>query len=262
MKRFVMMLAVLLLVLCGCTYNLEFPLPSETVQITEPIATEPVTEPVVTQPPETQPEHSALYIPDLPAEDVVRYYNEVVLSAEYVNDGDPSKVQKWDTEIVYLIYGETTPEDREVLESFTEWLNTIQGFPGIRETTVDAEANLRIYFCTADEMINILGDNFYGNDGGVTFWYDNNRIYNEIICIRKDMDQELRNSVILEEIYNGLGPVQDTDLREDSIAYSGFSQPQSLTAVDELLLKLLYHPQIGCGMDAAQCERVIHQLYY
>ena len=83
-----------------------------------------------------------------------------------------------------------------------------------------------------------------------------------MICIRTDIDQQVRNSVIMEEIYNGLGPVQDTSLRKDSIIYSGFSQPQWLTAVDELIVKLLYHPDIKCGMDAAACESVIRSVYY
>jgi hypothetical protein len=30
--------------------------------------------------------------------------------------------------------------------------------------------------------------------------------------------------VILEEVYNGLGPVQDTALRPDSLIYSDFSE--------------------------------------
>ena len=68
--------------------------------------------------------------------------------------------------------------------------------------------------------------------------------------------------MILEEIYNGLGPIQDTDLRSDSIIFSGYSTPQHLTAVDELLLRLLYHPQLTCGMDSAACQSAIRQLYY
>lgn len=259
MKRFVTLTVLFIIVLCGCDIQ---PDDFNVLETTESVYTEPVTEPVVTQAPETQPEHSSLYIPGLPAEDVIKYYNEVVLSAEFVNSGDPSRVQKWEDEILYIINGEPTPKDREVLQAFTAWLNTVEGFPGIRETSVDAEANLRIHFCTYEKLLQILGDNFQGMDGGVTFWDDNDRIYQGTICIRTDLEQELRNSVILEEIYNGLGPVQDTDLREDSIAYSGFSQPQSLTVVDELILKLLYHPQIQCGMDASQCETVIRQLYY
>ena len=68
--------------------------------------------------------------------------------------------------------------------------------------------------------------------------------------------------MILEEIYNGLGPIQDTSMRSDSIIYSEFSQPQNLTDIDELLLKLLYHPDILPGMNAQQCEQVIRALYY
>jgi hypothetical protein len=107
-----------------------------------------------------------------------------------------------------------------------------------------------------------MGKDYGDVDGAVTFWYDvNNVIFDEIICIRTDLAQEVRNSVIMEEIYNGLGPVQDTALREDSLIWQGYSIPQELTAVDELILKLLYHPDIQCGMDARQCEEVIRMLY-
>jgi hypothetical protein len=111
-------------------------------------------------------------------------------------------------------------------------------------------------------MIDLMGENYYGMDGAVTFWYLYDEIYDAIICYRTDLDQYLRNSVILEEIYNGLGPIQDTSLRSDSIIYSEFSQPQELTDIDELLLKLLYHPDILPGMNAQQCEQVIRALYY
>jgi hypothetical protein len=59
-----------------------------------------------------------------------------------------------------------------------------------------------------------------------------------------------------------LGPIQDTGLRPDSIIYQEYSEPQELTEVDELILKLLYHPDILPGMNAAQCEEVIRRLYY
>ena len=100
-------------------------------------------------------------------------------------------------------------------------------------------------------------------DGAVTFWYNgSNQIYDATICYLEDMEGPVRRSVILEEIYNGLGPVQDTWSRADSIIYSGYSEPQNLTEIDELILKLLYHPAIECGMDAQECEAVIRSLYY
>lgn len=208
-------------------------------------------------------EHSEYYIPGVSVEDVVRYFNEVSLDAEFVNSGDPTKLQRWETPIKYICTGEATNEDKEVMESLMEWLNTVEGFPGIYEAESETDANLHIYFCEEKEYLSKMGDNYQGTDGGVTFWYNGaNQIYDGIIGYRTDIAQEIRNSVILEEIYNGLGPVNDTQLREDSLIYSGYSTPQSLTDIDELIIKLLYHPQMQCGMDAAACEEVIRKIYY
>ena len=123
---------------------------------------------------------------------------------------------------------------------------------------------MKLYFCADNqEMVDILGDNFWGCDGGVTFWYDGqNSIYNANICILQDLSPTLARSVIMEEIYNGLGPVQDTDLRPYSLIYSGYSEPQNMTSMDLLILQLLYSPQMQCGMDQTQCEAIIRTLYY
>lgn len=235
----------------------EAPIPETTAAATLPPETAAPTEPA-----ETQPEHSEFYIPGLSVDDVILYFNEVCLDAEFVNSGDASVVQKWVMPIRFLVQGSPTEEDLTILSDFAAWLNTIEGFPGISETQEYVDANLRIHFCDQDELLLIMGDQFTGMDGAVTFWYENDEIYDATICYRTDLDQELRNSVILEELYNGLGPIQDTWLREDSIIYAGYSEPQELTAVDELVLKLLYRRELQCGMDARECEILIRELYY
>ena len=63
-------------------------------------------------------------------------------------------------------------------------------------------------------------------------------------------------------IYNGLGPVQDTDLRGDRLIYSGYTTPQEPTRMDMLIMELLYHPSLRCGMNSAECAEVIRLLYY
>ena len=231
---------------------------------TEPVTTIPVTEPSTqaSAEPPTAPPHSDLYIPGLPVEDVIVYFNEVCLDAEIVNAGDATRLQKWAEPIYFMRNGSPTDADIQTLTGFTAWLNTVEGFPGIYETQNPAEANIQFHFCSKDEMLSLMGNHFEGMDGAVTFWYEADRIYSAIICCRADLDQTLRNSVILEELYNGLGPIQDTALRSDSIIYSEYSEPQDLTEEDRLILKLLYHPRMQCGMDAAACEAVIRQLYY
>jgi hypothetical protein len=209
--------------------------------------------------------HSELYIEGVSVEDVIRYFNEVVLDSEFSDGGNSKLIQKWANPIVYWVGGTPTDEDLAVLESFMNTVNEISGFPGFVAGDREWLSDLRIYFCDGQEMENRMGSNFANGlfDGAVTFWYDGeNRLYSEVICIRYDIDQRIRNSVIQEELYNGLGPVQDTILREDSIIYQYGSDVQSLSAVDLLLLQLLYHPEIQRGMNAEECETVIRQLYY
>ena len=269
--RFLVCLILCIMCLTGCDRLL----PSIFEPATEPIITEPATEPStepatepVTEPtepatePATKPLHSEFYIPDLAVEDVIRYFNEVCLDAEFSHAGDATLLQKWNTTIYYRLNGEYTDEDYATFISFCDWLNTIDGFPGIYAAEDNSQVNMRIYFCTQEVMLTIMGDTFIDTDGCVTYWYENDEIYDADICYRTDLDQYLRNSVILEEIYNGLGPIQDTQLRPDSIIYAAFSQPQALTEIDELILRLLYHPDIKCGMTAEECENVIRSLYY
>ena len=206
--------------------------------------------------------HSPIYIPNLSVDDIVTYFNEVCCDSELVYGGDPAFVQKWVSPIYYTLEGTYTNEDIAVLDRFVSWLNTVEGFPGIFVTDDISKRNLRICFSSESEMINEMGYNYYGLDGAVTFWYMDNEIYDAIIFCRSDIDQETRNSVILEELYNGLGPVQDTSLREDSIIYQGFSIPQNLTPIDELIFRILYCPDIKVGMSAAECETVIRTLYW
>lgn len=269
-KQLLILLA-LLLILClsaGCSSTEppseptipDLPTVSDENNTTPPETTIPETEEATE--PATEPEHSQLYIPGITVEDVILYFNEVCLDSEIINSGDPSYVQKWTTPVCYTLYGEYTDEDLVTLSSFADWLNKIEGFPGISEVQMPETANLRIHFCSQSDMVDLMGENFYGMDGAVTFWYSYDEIYDSIICYRTDLDQHLRNSVILEEIYNGLGPIQDTSLRSDSIIYSEFSDPQELSDIDELILKLLYHPNILPGMSAEQCETIIRQLYY
>ena len=247
-----------LCLLLGCAHrHAPATQPTKHTAATTLAPTEPTTVPT------TVPEHSELYLPTVSVEDVIRYFNEVCLNAEFVNAGDPTKLQKWVVPIRYFIYGTYTEEDMETLDGFVSWLNQIDGFPGMHEVSVPELANLQIHFCGPEAYLDLMGSQFYGTDGGVTFWYNGaDQIYDAVIGYRTDLDQKVRNSVILEEIYNGLGPVNDTELRMTSVIYAGYSVPQSLSEEDKLILRLLYHPQMQCGMDAAQCEEVIRQLYY
>ena len=272
MKRCILYLIIILTFfsLDACAQNEHHTESSPYSETASPVtSTSTPTESEFTESEPTEPEttvtaslHSPLYIPDVPVEDVIRYFNEVCLDSEFVHGGDPHYIQKWCEPLYYTLEGTYTDTDIAVLDKFADWLNNLEGFPGISQTQDPVRQNLRICFGNSQDMTSLMGPEYTYMDGAVRFWYVNDEIIDSIICYRTDINQYTRNSVILEEIYNGLGPIQDTNLRTDSIIFQGYSEPQWLTPMDELILRLLYHPDILPGMDAQQCEQIIRTLYH
>lgn len=205
--------------------------------------------------------HSSLYIEGVSVEDVIAYFAEVCLDTEYGDKTDGTRIRKWTEPVYYTVGGEPTERDMAVLTDFVGKINAIEGFPGMYP--VESLGDLEIYFYDQVNFENLMGSDFIGSWGGVTFWFDGlYQIYYETISVRTDIPQDARDSIICEEIYNGLGPVQDTSMRDDSLINQWSNSNYTMSAVDELILKLLYHPSITAGMDYAQCEAVIRQIYY
>lgn len=265
MKRSLILFSILAIVLCSCADSGREPeitlqTTSEEQNFTEPIpeATAATTEP-------TKPPHSDLCHPYYTLQQIQEYFEEVVLDVEYSDGvGDASLVQKWKEPILYRFFGTPTEEDQAVLESFFEQLNELEGFPGIFPAKEEAVENLRISFLEPNVFRDSFSSVVNGEDafGATEFWYDieTNEIYSARIGYRTDLDQITRNSILMEEIVNTLG-ISDTLIREDSITYQYSNENLILSDVDWILLKLLYHPEIQCGMDREACKAVISKLY-
>lgn len=216
---------------------------------------------------ETQSQfHSSIYHSDYTVDQIIQYFEEIVLDMEYSDgEGDVTLVQKWTSPIRYRYYGEYTNEDINVLNDLFEKLNKISGFPGIYEAQEDETENLTISFLDPHSFEDSFSDILDGEDafGATQFWYytESNEIHTAKIGYRTDLDQQKRNSILLEEVINMLG-IDDTKLREDSIVYQYSDDNTSLSTVDEIIIKLLYDPQIKCGMDFEKCKEIIKKLYY
>ena len=92
---------------------------------------------------ENKPIHCSFYSENYSVEDVIKYFDEVVLDSEYSSgDGDVTLVQKWEGPIYYVMEGHSE-KDRLILEGLFDELNKIDGFPGIYKsdglvsTTID-----------------------------------------------------------------------------------------------------------------------------
>ena len=231
---------------------------------TNDTANETVTERVPTE--QTSPPHSQLYLPGYTALQIWQYFQEVVLDMEYTDGtGDPTLVQKWTSPIRYRIYGTPTDEDYAVLTDLFAQLNAVPGFPGIYAAAEEESENLTLSFLQSDDFRNQFSDVIHGEEayGAAQFWYytATNEIYTARIGYRTDVDQNVRNSILIEEIINTLG-ITDTVLREDSIVYQYSDENTVLSDVDWIILQILYDPAIQCGMGAETCAIVVQNLYY
>lgn len=255
---------VLVLTLCGCAAPIQ---PTTVPETTVPATTVPeTTVPETTTPSTTAPLHSSLYREGFEVEEVLTYFREVANQIEYNNGtGDPALIQKWLSPLVYRIDGSPTEEDLLVLRAFCDRLNTVPGFPGIREAQEHEFENLTLSFLDPDSFRERFSDAVHGEDawGATQYWYytETNEIHTAAIGYRTDIPQADRSSIILEEIVNTLG-ISDSELRSDSIVYQHSNENLSLSDIDWLLLELLYHPDINTSMDAEMCETIIRDLYY
>ena len=198
-------------------------------------------------------------------DEVVTYFQEVVHYSEYsYGSGRADVVHKWEKPIYCQLNGNYTEEDRRTVQEIFYKLNQIEGFPGIYFSPDEQTTTVQIYFYDEATMLQEFGHliNYEAADGLMTYWYSNstNAIVQADVCCRSDVPQTLRNSVIVEEIFNMLGMPNDTETRTDSILYQYGSSVTEPSELDWLLTRLLYDARMLCGYDREQSRDVIRIL--
>lgn len=199
-------------------------------------------------------------------EEVVEYFGDVALQTEFAGSSNNSNLlRRWGDPIRCYIYGEPTSEDLLLIDALFAELNNIPGFVGIHIADDSDEANVRIHFATGEEYDDLATQYVSGaSDGFATCWYytDSNRYYEAEVGICMDVTQTTRNSVILEELVQMLGLLNDSYLYEDSIFYQSFNEPQWPSDLDWIMVQLLYHPLIEPGMTYEDCAELIPDILY
>ncbi len=205
--------------------------------------------------------HSVYYADRVSVDKMAYYFNDVCYGSEYGASVSKQTLTKWQDPIMLYIDGVATMSDYEILTDFLDFLNDIDGFPGIMQIHDKTQANLVIHFYGQAQFAAETERN--DADGLATYNYNNQTgvITDGDVYIRTDIDQTNRNSVILEEMYQILGPTKDTLVRKDSIIYQRGNAPK-LSKEDESIMRLLYCERITPGMTAAQSEEIIREIYY
>lgn len=213
---------------------------------------------------DTPKEHSEYYLEGLTPDKLVTFFTEVCVNKNSkLNETQTYTLSKWSDAIYYSVFGEYTTEDIETIESFAAYLNTIDGFPGMHKAPSSAACNLKIYFGDARKMTDIMGSKAKGSNGFVRVSKNySGDYYDGKICVLSTLKQSLRSTVTRHEIFNGIGAMNDSELRSDSLIYDYTLRTDNLSEEDKVIIKMLYNPKIISGMDEQQCEYVIREVYY
>ena len=189
-------------------------------------------------------------------------FEACAFSAEY-GGGDRDYTARWEKPIVVYFIGNYTDSDLAFFFRFAlELAENVPGMPEIRLTTDKDESNIQIYFTSLDKLSESLSSYTEGNWGYFTFWNSGSSITNAEIGISTDVtNQQQRNHILMEEFVGALGLANDHFLYEDSILYGNWTEVQSLSNADWLMLKFLYDTRFSAGLTWQALKPELEKFY-
>lgn len=189
-------------------------------------------------------------------------FEECAFSAEYGGEGRDYTV-RWQKPIAVYFSGDYTNDDLAFFFRFaTELTENVPGMPEIRLTTLKDESNVQIYFTKLNKMGDFLSSYTEGNWGYFTFWHSGNSITRAEIAVATDVtNQKQRYHLIMEEFVGALGLANDHYLNRKSILYGEWTEVQSLTDADWLMLQFLYDERLEAGQTWHALKPKLEKLY-
>ncbi len=190
-------------------------------------------------------------------QEIKAYFTKVVFDIEYGGENSKNILRRWEKPLRIKVYGSPTEEDLATLDRHIADLNQVDNMPAI--TRVDTEPNLSIYFVALNRMHNYIDGYVEGNWG--FFWNTWSRTGEMIraqIAIATDVTtQRQRNHLILEELTQSLGLMQDSNDEPDSIFYAPWTEVQQLSALDWKIIEMVYSPDVQAGMTLTEVLDVL-----
>ncbi|MEX0825822.1 MAG: DUF2927 domain-containing protein [Acidimicrobiia bacterium] len=187
--------------------------------------------------------------------DAVAYFEEVAFGQEF--GGDAPEIRKWTHDVRMVVHGDPSDEDLVTLYDVIADLNTMIGTIVI--DIVASDGNFDIHFAPESEFAAIEPNYVPVNMGFFWVWWDGggNITDARVLISTSGLTQPERNHLIREEVTQSLGLMRDSIRFEDSIFYQGWTETQEYSEFDELLIEMLYLPEIEPQMTAAEARAVI-----
>jgi hypothetical protein len=180
---------------------------------------------------------------------ILDYFEEIALKREYSDGSFDGVVCRWQEPIRVSVNGSYTQDDYDWLLAHINYLNSLGCLPAI-SITAEADANFHVFFTELEHLLDVIPGYVEGNWGFISInWDSSGQVYLANMGIASDVtNQKQRNHLILEEFTQGLGLLNDGYEYPDSIFQAEWTETQSISALDEWMIRLLYSPSIEAGM--------------
>ena len=165
-----------------------------------------------------------------------------------------NRVKKYTVPVRFYIYNRSREDRRRKAAAFVQNLSSF--IPGITASMAATPGNANFHLFIVDRKdfrqtvirdAGLTAGASHNADCLVHIWFDRNGISESRAVIVSDGGEDLFNRCLVEEVLQGLGPINDSPFLPESV-FNDTSRHKNLTAFDRSLLQMLYHPAIKAGM--------------
>lgn len=256
MKRFLMILfaaVLLLLSACGGKNDPEDSAPAS------PAAEAPAVEAV----PEALPEPTPEPTPTPEPEPVIAPETQFAAEAlrDFVFDGGEAVLHRMEKPLSVFLREDTEESDRETVRQLLEQLNAVPGFPGLKLTEQEKDADITLTVCSRSEFLELAGSAIGHTEADAAYFLQTDPASGSILgaelYVRSDIEPYSRSLLLRRQLFRVVGFVYDSDLLSDRVLSEGFDAERDLSDTDRLLTELLYRSELSCGMGWADCAAAL-----
>lgn len=201
---------------------------------------------------------------------ITQWASEILLGPEYQGrNSDALLIRRWVSSPTLSVFGGTEQQQQAVTNAVEQINQALAGSTSVRIRQTDDEnekAAIGVHFLPADDFDEFCRKRNLEHSGRdmATFWafWDNkSRITRATVLISSDLTRanEMRH-LVLEEITQSLGPMNDSALFPKSTFFSGVSFHAELSPEDRQLLAILYR-RLRAGDSPARLRRAISRYW-
>jgi len=195
---------------------------------------------------------------------IIYGFNKTVFGAEYTRFGIQSNyIRKFRKPVRFYIHSNSSTNRTAKVRAFIRALN--RQIKGLRTVITESSrnANFHVYIVDRKDYISTVQNSVFRGlitdvpgKCYVATVFTRGGIQRSDAVIVSDEGEKLFSRCMIEEILQGLGPLNDDNSLGESI-FNDRSQHTSFTKFDRYILNMLYDPRIRPGMSNAKVQKLL-----